>query len=388
MAASNKTSTLIFCAIFSTLLCSYANAQNCSTYKFTTNDVFTSCVDLPVLNSFLHWTYNNSTNSIQIAFRKPSFTSSLWTAWAINPTSTFMVGSQAFVAFLDTNGTVKAYTSPVSSTTTALAQGALSFAVGEVSARFENGEMTIFASLILPDKRTTVNQLWQTGPLSNGNPTRHSVSGDNVRSRGTLDLLSGQVAVTIDARLTRKNTHGILNTVSWGVMLPIGFLIARYLKVAKSADPAWFYLHASCQSVAYIIGIAGFATGIKLGNESIGVINTHHRNIGIALVVLATLQVLALFLRPNKDHKHRLKWTIYHHLVGYIVIIMSVVNILKGFGILQPAERYKRAYAGVGITLAVVAVVLEVFTWIVVIRRRRKGEEQEKVGNGYGRQDA
>ncbi|GFY99614.1 hypothetical protein Acr_13g0010140 [Actinidia rufa] len=39
-------------------------------------------------------------------------------------------------------------------------------------------------------------------------------------------------------------SHGVLNTVSWGIMMPLGFMTARYLKaVGPSTDPLWFYLH-------------------------------------------------------------------------------------------------------------------------------------------------
>ena len=85
--------------------------------------------------------------------------------------------------------------------------------------------------------------------------------------------------------------HGVLNAVSWGTLMPIGAIIARYLKVFKSADPAWFYLHVACQSSAYIVGVAGWATGLKLGSDSSGIEHTTHRNIGITLFCLGTLQV-------------------------------------------------------------------------------------------------
>lgn len=85
--------------------------------------------------------------------------------------------------------------------------------------------------------------------------------------------------------------HGILNVVSWGIMFPVGAIIARYLRTFQSADPAWFYLHAFCQTSAYAIGVAGWGTGLKLGSESKGVQYTNHRNIGIALFCLATVQV-------------------------------------------------------------------------------------------------
>lgn len=87
--------------------------------------------------------------------------------------------------------------------------------------------------------------------------------------------------------------HGLLNAVSWGIMMPIGILFARYLKVFS--DPAWFYLHSIWQITAYVIGVAGWATGLQLGSESNGIQFTAHRIIGIVLFSLATLQVLQSF---------------------------------------------------------------------------------------------
>ena len=76
--------------------------------------------------------------------------------------------------------------------------------------------------------------------------------------------------------------------------MPLGAIIARYLRTFKSADPAWFYLHASCQFSAYVIGVAGWATGLQLGQKSKGVMYASHRNIGIALFCLASLQVILM----------------------------------------------------------------------------------------------
>lgn len=83
----------------------------------------------------------------------------------------------------------------------------------------------------------------------------------------------------------------MLSVVSWGVLMPLGVIIARYMKVFKSADPAWFYLHAACQTSAYAVGVAGWGTGLKLGSDSVGIQYDTHRNIGIALFSLGTLQV-------------------------------------------------------------------------------------------------
>uniref|UniRef100_A0A2K1YUL3 Cytochrome b561 domain-containing protein n=2 Tax=Populus trichocarpa TaxID=3694 RepID=A0A2K1YUL3_POPTR len=165
--------------------------------------------------------------------------------------------------------------------------------------------------------------------------------------------------------------HGVLNAVSWGILMPIGALIARYLKAFKSADPAWFYLHVGCQSIAYIVGVAGWGTGLKLGSESASIQYDAHRTIGIILFCLGTLQVFALLLRPKPDHKYRFYWNIYHHLVGYSVIILSIINIFKGFSILNPDKKWKNAYIGVIAALAFNAVWLEGYTWYLVVKRKR-----------------
>lgn len=168
----------------------------------------------------------------------------------------------------------------------------------------------------------------------------------------------------------------MLNAVSWGILMPTGAIIARYLKVFKSADPAWFYLHITCQFSAYVVGLSGFGTGLKLGNDSSGVEYNTHRALGIVLVCLATLQVFALFLRPNKDHKLRIWWNVYHHVVGYVTISISITNVFQGFKALDDfvGDRYndwKHAYIGIIGALGGIAVFLEVYTWIICLKRKQ-----------------
>ncbi|GFZ04125.1 auxin-responsive family protein [Actinidia rufa] len=283
------------------------------------NKVFSACNDLPYLDSFLHWTYDPSSGTAQIAFRHTGIASPRWVAWAINPEGKGMVGSQALVAFQKSDGTMSVYTSPVTSYRTQLQKGDLSFGVSDLSATYSNNEIVIFATLELPKNTTTVNQVWQDGPVLNDSPGTHDLSGANVQSMATLNLLSGQSATTgtTNSKIRSKYIHGVLNTISWGIMMPLGVVIARYVSVFESADPAWFYLHVTCQTSAYIVGVVGWTTGLLLGKKSPGIQHTAHRTIGILLFSLATLQVLSLRLRPKKDHRYRLYWNIYHRSVGY-----------------------------------------------------------------------
>ncbi|KAI9073302.1 hypothetical protein K1719_044737 [Acacia pycnantha] len=137
--------------------------QACESYKFPNNTNFLACNDLPVLDSSLHWTYHPSSNSIDVAFKKNNANYKRWIAWAINPTSTGMVGSQAFVAFQKSDGTMAAYTSPIGSYGTTLEEGSLSFEVHGVSASFEDGTVILYASFQLPGNPKSVNHVWQEG---------------------------------------------------------------------------------------------------------------------------------------------------------------------------------------------------------------------------------
>lgn len=181
-------------------LSSFSHAQTCSTYKFTSNQVFNSCSDLPYLNAFLHWTFDQSTGKLQMAYRHTSASSSNWVSWAINPdvsqVQAAMPGAQALYAIPQTNGVATVYTSPISGYGTTLANGSLSYDVTGLAAEVQNSEVIIYATWTLPTNASTILQVWQEGPVSNGAPKQHGSDPANLGAKGTLDLLSGQTTST------------------------------------------------------------------------------------------------------------------------------------------------------------------------------------------------
>ncbi|KAK7245958.1 hypothetical protein RIF29_40812 [Crotalaria pallida] len=379
------------------------SAQTCKQQTFTQNKVFSTCRDLPHLTSYLHWTYDQSTGKLDIAFRHTGITSSdRWVSWAINPNNNLnsaMPGAQALVAIPQSNGAApRAYTSSISDYGTTLAEGNITYPHTGLSATYQNNEVTIYASLTLTSGTTSLVHLWQDGPVSGSSPQIHAMGNSNQQAKETLDLVSGVSqggGSSGNSLRRRRNTHGVLNAVSWGILMPLGAIIARYMKVFQFADPAWFYLHVTCQTSAYIVGVAGWGTGLKLGSDSVGVEYKTHRTLGIIIFCLGTLQVFALLLRPNKDHKIRFYWNIYHYLIGYSTIIISIVNIFKGFEALEVSvqDRYndwKNAYIGIIAGLGGIALLLEAYTWIIVLNRRRSenkmahGVNGTNGVNGYG----
>ncbi|XP_057828990.2 cytochrome b561 and DOMON domain-containing protein At5g35735 [Cryptomeria japonica] len=355
-----------------------ASAQSSCPVTFTGGEAKTyqTCNNLQTLGATLAYTYVVENGSLDIAFQAAPAASGGWVAWGINPQGIQMIGTQALIAFRSSNGSTVVGTYNVQSKTAALNPSSISLTVTNKSAVYESssGKITIFASLVLTSNQTSINQVWQVGSsVTNSTPAVHSTASADLSSLGTLDLRSGTSSVSSGiSHQTLKNRHGVLTVVSWGILMPIGIMIARYAKTFKAADPAWFYLHAFCQTSGYIIGVSGWGTGLRLGSYSKGVEQTSHRRIGIALFCFATLQIFALFLRPNKNHKFRIYWNIYHHSTGYTVIILSIINIFKGFDILDPEKKWKNAYIGVLIAMGVIAAILEVVTWIIFFQRKSK----------------
>ena len=177
-------------SILLSLVFASCSAQSCSNYRFPNNQTYKSCMDLPVLNAHLHWNYINTTTSVEMAYRANQ-TSSGWIAWAINPTKMDMVGSQALVAFHDSNGSMIAYTTPVNSYSPSMQPGNLSFHVSDISATYFNNEMIIFALVGPLQNGTTINHVWQAGDsVSNNMPMMHATSGEHLQSMGTINFLS------------------------------------------------------------------------------------------------------------------------------------------------------------------------------------------------------
>ncbi|KAF7055141.1 hypothetical protein CFC21_062708 [Triticum aestivum] len=350
-----------------------AAQSGCLSATFTGGRTFLKCNQLPVLGASLHWTYHAGNGTADIAFRAPSGADG-WVGWGINPSGSGMAGSNVFVAS-QSGGAVSVLTTILRTTAPTLDNTALSFDVPvPASAEYAGGAYTIYATVALPGNTTSQNTVWQAGPISGGRISPHPVSGQNLQSAQNLDFLSGTSTGGSNSRLHRRNLHGVLNGVGWGVLIPLGAMIARYLRVFESADPAWFYLHIACQISGYALGVAGWGLGLKLGSESKGLTYSTHRNIGIAIFCLATLQVFALFLRPDKKNKYRVYWNAYHHSVGYSVIVLAAVNIFKGLNILKPVTGWKTSYIVILATLAGVALVLEAITWAIVLRRRKRNQ--------------
>ncbi|KDP26569.1 hypothetical protein JCGZ_17727 [Jatropha curcas] len=198
MAASNSFKfqfLLIAFWLCIALLISPSNSLKCTSQKFRKNIVFSNCTDLPVLNSFLHFTYNSSNSSLSIAFIATPPKPEGWVSWAINPTEECMIGSQALIAFKsDGSDSVTVNTYNISSFNPPVVSK-LSFDVWDLSAESDGENFTIFATVKVVTSAGRVNQVWQVGgAVSNGFPQIHAMDDANMNSKGVLELAAPPTA--------------------------------------------------------------------------------------------------------------------------------------------------------------------------------------------------
>lgn len=196
------------------LLLSPSESATCSSQKFTNNNLYTNCNDLPTLQSYLHWTYDQEKATLSVAFIAPPAKSDGWIAWAINPNSDGMLGAQTLIAFKDSTGAMTVKTYNITSYKS-IHESKVWFDVMEAKAEFSGGVIRLFATLGLPKSGiTTVNHVWQVGSsVTNGVPDRHDFQPPNLNAKGTLDLSNGQSndagSSSVDSRTKRKNVSPI-----------------------------------------------------------------------------------------------------------------------------------------------------------------------------------
>ncbi|KAM3683649.1 hypothetical protein ACJW30_12G162600 [Castanea mollissima] len=213
------------------LMVSPSESQNCSSLNVT-NKVFSNCSVLPVLGAFLHWTYNASNSTLSIAFSAKPPQADGWVAWAINPTSTKMAGSQALLAYKASGSTptVKEYN--ITSYNFAAAGNKLSYEVSDLRSEEIDGTITIFAKWKLHEKTEKINQVWQVGPLMNGLPGIHATKGDNVLSFEPLELVGSGGSTSPSAAPAPSNG----STPSSTSRITVGFntgLLFTFVSVAS-----------------------------------------------------------------------------------------------------------------------------------------------------------
>lgn len=195
----------------------------------------------------------------------------------------------------------------------------------------------------------------------------------------TLAMHSKRGAATVDFSSDDKSAvaeqgkvsgmvwgHAITMVLSWGLLLPIGVLCARYQRKNEKkmqGMPFWFAMHKFCQYTGWFLQIVGFVL-IFVGKEgghfsSSLTVGLLHMFFGLLIVILGTLQPLNAFFRPhpNDDNgnktKKRQQWEYLHKGAGYFAVIGGPINCALGV-LMVSTLNYKSIF--VSVTAAMIGI--------------------------------
>ncbi|KAL1809462.1 hypothetical protein DCAR_0729004 [Daucus carota subsp. sativus] len=203
-------------------------------------------------------------------------------------------------------------------------------------------------------------------------PNHHRLTPHNDKTTIRFDFAAGNVGSVSSSGARGASdifrtirTHGILGLLGWGLILPVGAIVARHL---KHRDPLWYELHVAIQFIGFIIGVAAVAVGRSL-YDRIHANSPTHRGIGIFVLVLSILQVLAFFLRPDKDSKNRRIWNLYHQWFGRIALFFGALNIVLGIQYANAGNEWRLGY---GFLLAIILLTCIVLEALLKLRKAKE----------------
>lgn len=130
------------------------------------------------------------------------------------------------------------------------------------------------------------------------------VQGVGVTGRYIYHGVGGGVVGSVPTRII---VHGIVNSIAWVILLPLGILMARYGKGAIGHKTFWFLFHRACQCVAVIACAVGWSLGSfwVCGSDTYECNSpTPHALVGTFITVVALVQPVNAFIRPHVHADH------------------------------------------------------------------------------------
>lgn len=184
---------------------------------------------------------------------------------------------------------------------------------------------------------------------------------------------------------TPWKVHGWLGFFAWGVFVPVA-IMASVFRRSLPADGVWFRIHSSLNGVAYLFTVVAVTIAVvytqKEGNPHF---NGPHKRMGLAMVLLASVQVLLGLLRPSKQNNksdsnttpdtdntdtttdtaqtakstRRVAFEASHRLLGASLLLCGVWQIYRGvhlYDFYYTLERSKLLYSLLGSWMVILAV--------------------------------
>jgi hypothetical protein len=209
--------------------------------------------------------------------------------------------------------------------------------------------------------------------LAYGNSMQTSLSYHGGRA-GSKSVDVGTGAVGATARLPASNLikgHTVCMTLSWGLLVPVGIVMARHLKGIDrkfAGKKIWFQLHRGIQALALLLMTVGFGFAFSHVNGLTGVAHfvgnfPLHSLFGLLILLLGWFQPFNAFLRPHPHPDRtdddswfcdrRTCWEWLHKSTGYVAAVLGLLNCILG-GVVANSKNLELIVVTTPVVVAVV----------------------------------
>ncbi|KAJ0161089.1 Cytochrome b561 and DOMON domain-containing protein, partial [Colletotrichum tanaceti] len=198
----------------------------------------------------------------------------------------------------------------------------------------------------------------------NGNGGFANGNGGNGFGGGDFDNIVG---FNIQEAMHTRRVHGILGTVAFVIIFPIGSIAMRNVP----GRFAWV-IHALVQMGGFVLYIASAALGIKLtqevrfGNTSLFEISTinFHPIIGLIILAVFFFQPLFGYLHHVQFKKYGVRqiWSFLHLIVGRLLIPLGIINGGLGLYISNSSKAFKIAYSILSVVFGIAWIFIAVIS--------------------------
>lgn len=130
--------------------------------------------------------------------------------------------------------------------------------------------------------------------------------------------------------------HGVLMVVGMLICMPLAVFAARFGRNVKSkcreSEDFWFTTHKSLNSLGVVLMIIAFALIVNYveKEKASHFSSSTHAKLGLAIFIIALTQALNGILRAKKGAPYRRAWEVLHRLSGFVVILLSTINVFTG----------------------------------------------------------
>ena len=152
------------------------------------------------------------------------------------------------------------------------------------------------------------------------------------RSSFALNLSSGSSQALQAPNKAAWLAHGIMAFLAWGVLVPFAVESSLYRSLLPPGG-LWYKLHRFLNSFAYALNVAAFAVAVAYTDWHFDGV---HKRMGLAMLILATLQVAAGVFRPHAPEGGEAKtsartgFEVGHRLLGAALLACGFWQMQRG----------------------------------------------------------